>query len=139
MVSRRFWMGGSSVMVIWAVLTVMGVVTGDRNHGAYAQTPAAADKKDKLPPGIECYQKYCQQCHGEDGRGTAMKQAMPTIPDFTIAAWQKERTNPQLMISITDGKGALMPAFSDKVSNEQARDLVSFIRAFDPARASPQK
>ncbi len=61
---------------------------------------------------------------------------MPAIPDFTSRAWQSGVATPQLLSSILDGKGTLMPAFRGRVNEEQARDLAAYIRAFGPAPAA---
>jgi len=81
------------------------------------------------------YRQYCLICHGPDGRGAEMRTSMPTIPNFTARPWQEGMSNPQLVVSILDGKGTLMPAFRGRVSDEQAHDLVAYVRAFGPARA----
>jgi mono/diheme cytochrome c family protein len=83
------------------------------------------------------YRQYCLTCHGADGKGLELRAAMPTIPDFANRSWQATATNPQLAISILDGKGTLMPAFRGRVEEEQARDLVAYVRAFGPAPVSP--
>jgi hypothetical protein len=62
---------------------------------------------------------------------------MPTIPDFTSRAWQEGVSDPQLVVATLDGKGALMPAFRGRISDEQAQDLVAYMRAFGPVRAAP--
>jgi hypothetical protein len=62
---------------------------------------------------------------------------LPAIPDFTVRAWHERRTDPQLIVSIQEGKGTDMPSFRDKVAREQARDLVAFLRGFAPG-STPQ-
>ena len=62
---------------------------------------------------------------------------MPTIPDFTSRQWQEGVNDPQLKVSILDGKGTLMPGFPDRVTDDQAKALVAYIRAFGPKRAAP--
>jgi hypothetical protein len=62
---------------------------------------------------------------------------MPTIPDFTRRAYQKDATNAQLVVSILDGKGALMPPFRGRITEGQARDLAGYVRAFGPLQAAP--
>ncbi len=57
---------------------------------------------------------------------------MPVIPDFTTREWQTSRDNSQLSVSILEGKGVLMPPWRGKVTAEQAKELVAFIRAFGP-------
>jgi ubiquinol-cytochrome c reductase cytochrome b subunit len=80
------------------------------------------------------YRQYCLICHGADGRGLELKASMPTIQDFTSRTWQEGVGNPQLAVSILDGKGTLMPAFRGRVGEEQAQDLVAYVRAFGPFR-----
>jgi mono/diheme cytochrome c family protein len=77
--------------------------------------------------------RYCIRCHGNDGRGGPGRSTMPAIPNFTDPSWQQSRSNPQLVISILEGKDRLMPANRGPVSDQQAVDLVAFIRTFGPA------
>jgi hypothetical protein len=58
---------------------------------------------------------------------------MPEIPNFTASPWQERRRETQLKASILDGKGAEMPAWRGKVSDEQVAALVAHVRAFAPA------
>jgi cytochrome c oxidase cbb3-type subunit 3 len=78
--------------------------------------------------------KLCVLCHGPDGKGSRVRNTMPAIPDFTRRGWHERRADPQLVHSILNGKGTGMPAFGDKISREQVRELVAFIRWFDPSR-----
>lgn len=75
----------------------------------------------------------CIPCHGMDGRGSAVRPAMPVIPDFTSPDWHKTHQDSQLVMSILEGKGTLMPAWRGKVDPNLARDLVAFVRTFGPA------
>jgi hypothetical protein len=59
---------------------------------------------------------------------------MPGLPDFTRRDWQESRANPQLSVSILDGKGTLMPSFRGRVKDDQAPDLVAYVRAFGPLK-----
>jgi hypothetical protein len=63
-----------------------------------------------------------------------LKAAMPDIPDFTGRAWQESRANPQLSVSILDGKGKRMPSFRGRVKDDQVHDLVAYVRAFGPLK-----
>jgi mono/diheme cytochrome c family protein len=80
------------------------------------------------------YQRLCSKCHASDGKGAGLRQSLPTIPDFTVHSWQAGRNDPQLIASVLDGKGVGMPAFRDKLSRAQARDLIALVRSFDPSR-----
>jgi len=78
------------------------------------------------------FRQYCVSCHGPDGQGTAMRASMPPIPDFTDRTWQEGHSDPHLQVSILDGEGVFMPAFGGRLSTEQARDLIAYVRAFGP-------
>jgi mono/diheme cytochrome c family protein len=98
-------------------------------------TPAALD----LTPGkgAEPYRRLCQSCHGADGRAARLRASRSPIPDFTDPAWQAARSDAQLVAGVLNGRGDEMPAFGDRLSAAQARDLVAFVRAFGPA--NPRK
>jgi mono/diheme cytochrome c family protein len=97
----------------------------------------SAEMAARLRAASEQYRHYCLICHGADGKGSAMRPSMPTICDFTSRAWQDRLNNTQMAVSILDGKGTFMPAFRGRVNDEQAQDLVAYIRAFGPAGAPP--
>jgi mono/diheme cytochrome c family protein len=87
--------------------------------------------------GRQLFQRFCAMCHGPDGRGTSIRENLPMLPDFTRREWHEGRTNPQLVVSVLEGKGVKMPPFGGKVAREQARDLVAFIRTFAPSPVRP--
>jgi hypothetical protein len=55
---------------------------------------------------------------------------MPPIPDFTSRDWQTSRSSTQLASSILEGKGTFMPTWNAKLTPQQARDLVLYVRSF---------
>ena len=89
------------------------------------------------PPATVIYREYCVNRHGKDGIGLELETAMPDIPNFTNASWQASRSNPQLSVSILEGKGKLMPPFRDRVKDDQVNALVAYLREFGPERPSP--
>jgi mono/diheme cytochrome c family protein len=98
--------------------------------------PSAApspERAARLQAAGEFYRINCLACHGQDGRGTAVRVAMPAIPDFTTREWQSARDNPQLLVSILDGKGVLMPPWRARIAPDLAQDLVAFVRTLGPA------
>jgi mono/diheme cytochrome c family protein len=82
--------------------------------------------------GANIFRLYCIVCHGPDGTGSLMRASMPAIPDFTSEAFHKQHNNAQIRVSILEGKGALMPANRGRVTENEARDLVAYLRAFGP-------
>jgi quinol-cytochrome oxidoreductase complex cytochrome b subunit/mono/diheme cytochrome c family protein len=109
--------------------------------------PGPSQKPQPIPESIETaarvraasvlFREYCLSCHGADGRGLALKASMPDMPEFTSSAWQGQRIDAQLLASILDGKGTLMPANRGRITEDQARDLVAYVRAFGPPAPVP--
>jgi mono/diheme cytochrome c family protein len=115
----------------WVVGNLMVPTTGKSwvVSQAYGAPEPRAD-------GLEVYRQFCVNCHGANGKGDEnMKKVMTMIPDFTSEKWQKENSDAQITVDITDGKGTLMPAFADKVTADQVPTLMEYIRKFDPSRA----
>ena len=113
------------------------VATGSTGSVPRPTAPPQPDPKAlSLREGSRLFKRSCVVCHGADGKGSGMRDSLPTIPDFTVHTWQERRNNPQLIVSVLDGKGAGMPPFRDKLAREQIRDLVAFIRSFDPSATS---
>jgi len=78
----------------------------------------------------DLFSAQCMACHGLDGAGSAIRVALPAIPDFTNAAWQKTQSDEAFIQRISDGKLPTMPAFSGKLHDEQIKALVSYVRQF---------
>jgi mono/diheme cytochrome c family protein len=116
-------------LAVGTIFVIAGVFVARDSGVARSAEPSTG-------PGAEAYAKYCVACHGADGRGAAMKAAMPTIPDFADAAWQDGRNNPELSIGILEGKGTQMPGFNDRLTADQTKDLVALIRGFKKAPAN---
>jgi len=100
--------------------------------------PTPPGKKElSIREGSRFFQRYCAVCHGRDGTGSLARGILPAIPNFRVRAWQESRSEPQLVVSILDGKGTGMPPFRDRVAAEKVRDLVAFIRTFAPGIPQP--
>ena len=97
-------------------------------------SPAPAG--DRVPvEGSALFAQACAKCHGSDGQG-----GLPTVADgprpvdLTDAAWQRTRSDAELIATIRDGRGA-MPPFADVLSDVQIHALAAHVRAL--ARPSP--
>jgi mono/diheme cytochrome c family protein/uncharacterized membrane protein len=80
------------------------------------------------------FRRACAKCHDADGTGRQSRERMADIPDFTDSRWQAQRNDAQLLRSILEGKGEDMPPFRGKLTEEQARALVTEVRAFSRQR-----
>lgn len=92
-------------------------------------TPAATPV-DELAAGRELYKQNCTICHKEDGAGGKMTIEGKTIsPDDLTSDKIKKFSDEKIAGYITNGvidEG--MPAFKDKLSEAQIRELVSYVR-----------
>jgi mono/diheme cytochrome c family protein len=76
--------------------------------------------------GASLFKSKCAACHGADGSGNTAVGKSLKIRDLASADVQKQ-TDAELTALITNGKGA-MPSYKDKLSGDQIKDLVGFVR-----------
>lgn len=91
----------------------------------------------------ELYTNNCQKCHGVSGDGkvppgaTYFYATKPT--NFTNAPLVDSMSDGEIFWKMTNGRKP-MPAFKNRLSDEQRWELVNLIRLFaHPARAAAQK
>jgi mono/diheme cytochrome c family protein/uncharacterized membrane protein len=87
--------------------------------------------------GRELFVLHCAKCHGADGKGTSARAVEPEIPDFTSASWHAKRSDSILLASIVHGKGKGMPAFGERIQEDQARALMSHVRSLNSGKGKP--
>ena len=94
--------------------------------GAFLLIFSLALQAGPAPDGGDLFKQKCSMCHGADGKGYA---ALKT-PDFTDPKVQASLTDKEIAEVIKNGKkGTAMPAFADKLSDEQIHSLVTYIRS----------
>lgn len=88
--------------------------------------------------GAELYAGRCEQCHGPFGTavpGMPLPAGVQKAPrDLASAAFQKSFGDAQLLEVVRHGRAG-MPAIAPQVSEEQARDLVAYVRLLSPGFA----
>ena len=83
----------------------------------------AADKNDEVKEGAILFRdKGCAFCHGVGGIGTKKAPAVNEI--WKDKTWTPEKMTKQIL----DG-GQKMPPFRESVTDEEAAQLVSYLRA----------
>jgi cytochrome c6 len=98
---------------LFAVLTLLAIVV---------VTPAVYAAED----GAAVFKSKCAMCHGPDGAGqTAMGKNLKLKP--LGSAEVQKLTDEELTKTISDGKGK-MPAYKTKLSADQIKAVVAFIR-----------
>src|SRR6516162_9466963 len=95
------------------------------------KSAAPVSPADSGPPGdpavLKLYAKHCGNCHGANGTGTdESRKLFPETPDFTDASWHIRRSDGQFLASILNGKGKGMPAYREKMTEEEASDLAKY-------------
>src|SRR5262245_53163367 len=83
--------------------------------GAYAEDTAAL------------YKSKCQACHGPDGKGSTAAGKLLGAHDFHSPEVDKQ-TDQQLFDTTKKGKDK-MPGFDKKLTDEQIKDLIKYIRS----------
>jgi len=82
------------------------------------------------------YRKNCQSCHLPSGVGEHHHKK-DGIPDFTDSSW-KASANPETLFAwVKNGKGSVMPSFGKKLTDDEIRLLVRYVRAFDARAEKP--
>ena len=72
------------------------------------------------------YKSKCQVCHGPDGKGSAAGQKIG-VKDFHSPEVQKQ-SDAELFEATKQGKGK-MPAYDKKLTDDQIKQLVKYIRS----------
>lgn len=72
------------------------------------------------------FKAKCAACHGPDGKGETSMGKMMKLRDMSSEDVQKQ-TDAALTDIVTNGKGK-MPAYKGKLSDDQIKQLVGFIR-----------
>jgi mono/diheme cytochrome c family protein len=125
-------------ILVLVVVLAAGVLTAINGYRNWSTTAAAKRLKNPVPStadaigaGKLAYGEHCRNCHGEKGDGRGEKAAELSVApgDFTDAAAMRRRTDGELFWQITRGR-LPMPAFADKLSDEERWQLVDYIRTF---------
>lgn len=82
----------------------------------------------------ENWAKHCASCHGKDGKGETKAGRKAGARDQTDPKYHAERTDARLLEGIRDGVKEdgkeKMKAFKDKLSEDEMKALVAYVRAF---------
>jgi mono/diheme cytochrome c family protein len=80
-----------------------------------------------LADGAGDFKAKCAMCHGADGTGSTPTGTALKVRDLSSANVQAQ-TDAQLTDIVTNGKGK-MPAYKGKLTDDQIKGLVGFIRS----------
>lgn len=113
------------VLVLWAGDLFVGFVALSRvltNRPRSSQVPPAKAKEAK-----KLFKQKCVKCHGSDGSGNTTYGQIIGATNLTDPEWQERVDDKRLVSSIKHGSGQ-MPAFGEKLTEEQIASLTSYVR-----------
>jgi cytochrome c553 len=80
------------------------------------------------------WKKNCAMCHGQDGKGQTKMGKKSGAKDYTDAKVQEGFTDEEAFTVTKDGikkdGKTVMKPYSTKLSDDEIKELVAFIRAF---------
>jgi mono/diheme cytochrome c family protein len=98
------------------------------NTSRAAASPSPTPSVDELATARANYAKNCEACHGPEGTGGLVKVENKQIKVASLKADHAiKHTDDQLAKTITAGEEE-MPAFKDKLSQQEIADMVRFVR-----------
>lgn len=114
-----------TICLLASLLIVVTTAKLSFNHDLNA-TPANEGSASQL------YSAHCAECHGKDGRAQTSKGRFSHARDLTDAKWQEDVSDERIFNSIMNGRNVRgnMPAFSDKLNQQDTDALVTFVRKF---------
>jgi mono/diheme cytochrome c family protein len=102
--------------------------TNTARTAASPAAPAATATADPLAGARANFTKNCEPCHGPTGEGGLAKVDNKQIKVPSLkSAHAAKLTDDHIAHMITNGEEA-MPAFKDKMSQQEIADMVKFVR-----------
>lgn len=84
----------------------------------------------------ENWENSCASCHGVDGKAQTKQGKKLKVRDYTDPAVQAEMKDDTMLKAILEGYvqngKTTMKGFKDELSEDEAKDLVKFIRELKP-------
>ena len=84
----------------------------------------------------ELFEKNCASCHGKDGKGDTPAGKKLKAQDFTDAKVQEKLKDEEMVKAIKEGikdkdsGKTKMKAFGDKLTDDDIKALVAYVRSF---------
>ncbi len=105
-------------------------VVNTTNSTTPVRSPIPAATIDELASGRKIYATSCQNCHKEDGTGGPMDiEGKKIDPDDLTSAKIKGFSDEKILGYVMNGvEDEGMPAFKDKLSPGEMRDVVEYVR-----------
>jgi mono/diheme cytochrome c family protein len=116
----------SVVLIIVLIFGTSILFSGTRASSSSVTKKLSSLKEDETK---KLYEKNCAKCHGKDGRAKTFRSKFIHARDFTDKIWQESTGDEQMLESIKNGRGK-MPAFKNKLKDQEVKSLIEYIRKF---------
>ena len=93
---------------------------GSALRSRHQRTPKPRRRREQIDQGREVYDDFCQTCHGRD-------MISPGLVTFDLRKFPKDDPA-RFRGTVLDGKGAAMPAFRGRISDEEVNLLWAYVR-----------
>lgn len=98
------------------------------NASRTAATPSPSPSVDPLATARANYAKNCEACHGDQGVGGLVKVDNKQIKVASLKSDHAIKHTDDQLVKVVTGGEEEMPAFKDKLSQQEIADLVRFVR-----------
>ena len=116
------------ITIILLATACTETVTPTNTSTPTGAAPAPSASVDELANARANYAKNCEACHGPKGEGGLVKVDNKQIKVASLKSEHAiKHTDEKLMKTITTGEEE-MPAFKDKLKQDQIAEMVRFIR-----------
>jgi mono/diheme cytochrome c family protein len=125
--SNFLWQERKSMKTrIWSRFTTLALGTGVMVLTFTFTLSAQTNETKEQPDSHELYKTKCAMCHAADGSGNTPVGKKLGVRDLRSAEVQKQ-SDAELATIVAKGKNK-MPAFANKLSEEQIHGLIACIR-----------
>lgn len=93
-----------------------------------------ASQSSKIKEAKKVFKQNCVKCHGTDGTGNTTQGKTIGASNLTDPEWQERVEDKRLINIIKHGRGE-MPAFTEKLTDDQIDSLMLFVRSLKKSRS----
>lgn len=110
--------------------------------GLLSWSEARSAPPEELEKGRAIYERHCADCHGTEGRGDGkLAPSLSPRPGNFVSALTSAKTDQDLLKIIANGRPrTAMPGWNDRLSEEEQRAALAYIRSlvrFSRSSATP--
>jgi mono/diheme cytochrome c family protein len=118
-------------LLIGVAVVIIAVAVGlvfflKSQSGAATSVPTPSDPF--IAKGQMLYNQNCLECHGEQARGDGPRAPTLKFKPADLVAHRGHHTDADFFSVIQNGTGFIMPGFKDKLSEEDTRQIIAYLR-----------